>query len=221
MYALQRVHDGELEDQRVILHDMSWAMYEALLAFRGDRSGVRMYFLDGEIELLSPSKTRESRKTTLARLLETWALEMDVDLNGFGSWTLKREVKEAGAEPDECYILGPADEREVPDLVIEVEWSRTTGLPKQEIYRRVGVRELWTLKSNGELALRVLEKDRYVERDIAEGSRVLAKLDLPWLLGFLDGPSQSAAVRALRDALREPRRPTHTRKKKAPTKRRT
>jgi Uma2 family endonuclease len=191
------------QDQRIILHDMSWAAYEAMLALRGDASGVRMYFLDGEIELVSPTKIHESRKTTLARLLETWAMETDVDLNGFGSWTLKREIKEAGAEPDECYVLGPAEDRDVPDLVIEVEWSRKTGLPKHEIYRRLGVRELWTLRSSGELVLRVLEGDAYVEHDLAkEGSRLLGALDVPWLLAFLAIESQSAAVRELRNELR-------------------
>lgn len=78
-------------------------------------------------------------------------MESDVSLNGFGSWTLKKELREAGAEPDECYIVGESTEKAVPDLAIEVEWSRATGLSKPEIYRRLGVRELWTLKSDGRL----------------------------------------------------------------------
>jgi Uma2 family endonuclease len=160
-----------------------------------------MYYLDGEIELVSPTKIHEGRKKTLARLLETWALETGVDLNGFGSWTLKRELAEAGAEPDECYVVGAADTSDVPDLVIEIEWSRATGLPKHEIYRRLGVRELWTLKSDAQLVVRVLEKSRYVERS---ESGVFPSLDLPWLLRFLDREPQSAAVRALRDALTKP-----------------
>src|ERR1041385_8248892 len=121
------------EDQHVVLRSMSWQDFEALLAIRGDRSGVRMYYLDGEIELVSPTKIHEGRKKTLARLLEIWAIESDVALNGFGSWTLKNELREAGAEPDECYIVGESVDKAVPDLAIEVEWSRRTGLPKWEI----------------------------------------------------------------------------------------
>src|SRR5260370_684206 len=116
------------EDQHVILRDMCWQDYEALLAIRGDRAGVRMYYLDGEIEIMSPAKTHEGRKTMLARLLEMWAFESDLELSGFGAWTLKKEVREAGAEPDECYIIGRSTEKDVPDLVIEVEWSRAMGL---------------------------------------------------------------------------------------------
>jgi Uma2 family endonuclease len=197
MTAALRLEDVDL-DQHVVMRGMSWQDYEALLAIRGDRAGVRMYYLDGEIEIMSPAKVHEGRKTTLARLLETWALESEVALNGFGSWTLKNEVREAGGEPDECYIIGLAD-KDVPDLVIEVEWSRKTGLAKREIYRRLGVRELWTLRSNCTLVVNVLHKGQFVER---AKSRVLPKLDVPWLVSFLDREPQSAAVRALRDAMR-------------------
>jgi Uma2 family endonuclease len=188
----------EEEDQHVVLYDMAWQDFEAFLAIRGDRSGVRMYYLDGAIEIMSPTKIHERRKTTLARLLEAWAVEMGVQLDGFGSWTLKKEIKETGGEPDECYILGDPD-NEVPDLVIEVEYSRSLGLPKQEIYRRLGVKELWTLKKDGTLVLRVLEKGDWVTRT---ESAVLPTLDVPWLLSFLDIPRQLDAVVALRDDLR-------------------
>ena len=194
---------GFEEDQRVVLRAMSWPDFEALLAIRGERAGVRMYYLDGEIEIGSPTKIHEGRKKTLARLLEIWAMESDVALNGFGSWTLKTELREAGAEPDECYIVGNATEKDVPDLAIEVEWSRTTGLSKPEIYRRLGVRELWTLKSDARLIIRILDKGDWIEQ---ARSKRFPKLDLPWLLSFLDIEPQSKAVRALRDALRTKKR---------------
>ena len=190
------------EDQHVVLRAMSWQDFEALLAIRGDRAGVRMYYLDGEIEIVSATKIHEGRKTTLARLLEIWAMESDVSLNGFGSWTLKNELREAGAEPDECYIIGDSV-KDVPDVAVEVEWSRATGLPKTEIYRRLGVRELWTLKNDGSLIVRILEKGQWVEHT---KSKLLPKLDLTWLRSFLDITPQSKAVRALRDALRIKRR---------------
>jgi hypothetical protein len=97
----------------------------------------------------------------------------------------------------------PAAAPEVRDLVIEVEWSRVTGLAKHEIYRRLGVRELWTLKSDDRLVLRVRQKNAWIERS---RSRLLPTLDLPWLLSFLAVEPQSRALLALRDALRAPRR---------------
>jgi hypothetical protein len=49
------------EDQHVVLRAMSWQDFEALLAIRGERSGVRMYYLDGEIEIVS--STQDPRGT--------------------------------------------------------------------------------------------------------------------------------------------------------------
>ena len=46
-------------DQRVILHDVSWAQYEAALAIRGDSSGTRIAYLEGELELMTPSVSHE------------------------------------------------------------------------------------------------------------------------------------------------------------------
>jgi hypothetical protein len=60
------------------------------------------------------------------------------------------------------------------------------------------VRELWTLKNDARLVVRVLEKDAWVEHAKSE---LFPELDLAWLLSFLDVEPQSKAVRALRDAL--------------------
>jgi hypothetical protein len=66
MYALRASTEPEL-DERVILHGISWRAFEDMLAARGNASGVRMYYLDGEVELSSPARDHELRKTTLAR----------------------------------------------------------------------------------------------------------------------------------------------------------
>ena len=68
---------------------------------------------------------------------------------------------------------------------------------------RAGVRELWTLKSDGRLIIRILQKGNWVEHPT---SKLLPRLDLAWLTSFLDVTPQSKAVRALRDALRTKQR---------------
>jgi len=77
------------------------------------------------------------------------------------------------------------------------------ALSKPEIYRRLGVRELWTLKSDGRLIVRTLEKGEWVERT---KSKLFPRLDLAWLMRFLEITPQSKAVRALRDELRTKKR---------------
>ena len=76
-------------DQVVVLYDIPWATYEALLAARGDRAGVRMAYLQGALELMSPSQDHEGIKKLIARLLEAYAEERGLTLEGFGSMTLK------------------------------------------------------------------------------------------------------------------------------------
>jgi Uma2 family endonuclease len=110
---------------------------------------------------------------------------------------LKSDPNEVGAEPDECYVVG-ATSKEVPDLAIEVVWTRG-GLRKLDIYRGLGVREVWMLDRSHRLQMYALRQERY-ER--VEASEVLPDLDLAWLASFLDHESQSQAVRALRSAMR-------------------
>jgi Uma2 family endonuclease len=163
---------------------------------RGDEPGPRIAYLEGELELMTPSKHHERVKSFIGRLVETYAVETGLDLSPYGGWLLKEELQEAGAEPDECYIIGPAQDNERPDLVIEVVW--TSGrLDKLEIYRRLGVREVWWWTAK-RLELYVLRGKRYVR---ARRSAVLPDLDLGLLMSFLDRPSVTQAIRAYRTAL--------------------
>jgi Uma2 family endonuclease len=184
-------------DQHVILNGMTWKDYEILLAVRGDRAGVRLYYLNGAIELMSPTRSHEDVKTTLARLLYAYCEERDIELSGYGSWTLRNAPKERGAEPDECYLVGSTD-RDVPDLAIEVIWSHG-GLDKLEIYRGLGVAEVWVWDRDAGLRVFALSDQGY---EPAEKSRFFPGLDPRWLASFLEQPTQSQAVRALRSALR-------------------
>ncbi len=97
---LSRSERSALEpDQRVFLHGVSWQDYERLLAMRGERSSPRISYLAGEVELMSPSRGHERLKTLIARLLEAFAEERHLPLNGFGSWTLKSEPESAAPSP--------------------------------------------------------------------------------------------------------------------------
>lgn len=187
-------------DQRVFLRGMTWKDYEILLAVRGDRAGVRMSYLDGTIELMSPSRNHESIKKTLARLLEAYCDVRGIELDGCGAWTLRNAPEERGLEPDECYFVGSTGtDRDVPDLAIEVIWSHG-GLDKLAIYRGLGVSEVWVWDRAEGLRVFTLTEGGY---QLSARSRLIPDLAPAWLGGFLDQPTQSAAVRALRAALAE------------------
>lgn len=184
-------------DQRVMLRGLSWDDFEAVLTMRGEHGGVRLAFLEGTLELMTPSQDREILKKKIARLLEAYAEELGLEFEGYGSWTLKGDDRDRAVEPDECYSIGPAGR--VPDFAIEVVWTGG-GLDKLEIYRRLGVREVWIWEA-GRIAIFVLRDDTW--QRIAR-SEILPQVDIALVESLLDIPTQTAAVRALRTRLRHP-----------------
>jgi Uma2 family endonuclease len=186
-------------DQRVYLHGVSWAEYEALLAMRGESSVPRITYLEGEVELMSPSRSHEVLKKRLARLVEAWAEESGIDLEGIGSWTLKESREERGAEPDECYVVGGHDDFERPDFAIEVVWT-SGGISKLEVYRRLGVREVWFFE-DGALTFHALRGDRY-ER--IPRSEVLPSFDLHLAASLLTAPTHFSVLRVFRSSSPSP-----------------
>jgi Uma2 family endonuclease len=184
-------------DQRVVMHGVPWSHYEALVALRGEASSPRVAFLDGALELMTPSKDHQRNKSYIGRLLEAWALDRGVDLSPYGSWTLKSAPRQSGAEPDECYIVGEDQGRERPDLAIEVVWT-SGGIDKLEVYARLGVGEVWFWR-DGRIEVHVLRGDRY---ETVTRSALFPELDVELLASFLDRPTVLQAVRAFREALR-------------------
>jgi Uma2 family endonuclease len=186
-------------DQRVYLHDVSWQAYEALLAWRGEWSGLRVTYLEGVLELMSPSIDHEDQKTKLARLLEAWTDENGIRCEGVGSWTIKKKSAKRGAEPDECYIVGVPSLKGVkaPDIAIEVIWT-SGGIDKLDVYRKLAVREVWIWHVD-ELAFHLLRGDKYVR---ALRSAVLPAFDPDLAKRCMAAPSQFDAVNTLRRELR-------------------
>jgi Uma2 family endonuclease len=196
-----RRDDNPTEDHFVHLHGVSWEDYERIVAMRGDHSAPRISYLDGWLVFMSPSSNHELITSRIARLVEVWCFEHDVDFNPVGSWTIGEKRKRRAAEPDECYVFGPMKNRKVPDLAIEVVWT-SGGIDKLEIYRKLGVREVWFWEK-GVITPYRLHGERY--RRIAT-SKVLPGIDLPQLATFLDRSSARDAMREYRAALRRGRR---------------
>ncbi len=199
MVATSNVPPGEYvptADQRIVMNDVTWAHYEALLALRGDASVPRISYLDGAMELMSPSKHHERVKSYIGMLVEMFALVRGIDLSPYGAWTLRQAPKRAGVEPDECYLIGPDQDRDMPDLVIEVIWT-SGGIDKLEAYRRLGVPEVWLWKDDV-IQVHVLGESGYR----AAGTSVcFPDLDLALLCSFLDRPTAMQAIKAFRTAL--------------------
>ncbi len=150
-------------DERVVMFGLSWSDFESFLALRGaDAPRPRVTYLEGTLELMSPSVDHETIKKRLAAFVEAYLDHVGIRYEGVGSWLLTHAPREAGLEPDECYILGDTNKPR-PDLALEVTWT-SGGMSKLEVYRRLGVPEVWFWKQNT-LSFFVLVNDAYEQRD--------------------------------------------------------
>src|SRR5215831_14961968 len=95
-------------DRVVVRRGVSWAAFEKFLAKRGlDEHVPRVKYLDGVLELVTPSWEHNKHNSWIGALVVTYALARGIELSAAGDWTLKDKLQLAGAEPDECYVFGP------------------------------------------------------------------------------------------------------------------
>jgi Uma2 family endonuclease len=183
-----------MEERRILLSNVPWFTY---VVFRDtiDSSGIRMTYQEGALEIMSPSRAHEVVKKQIARLLELFCLERGIPLYAYGSMTLRREEKERGLEADECFCRGA--DRDVPDIAFDVIVTSPL-LDKLEVYRGLGVREVWVYR-NGGFVLHALRDERY---EPIAASEIFPEVDLPAIARYAAAPDQHAALRAFRDELR-------------------
>ena len=200
-------------ERRVTLDGVSWAFYQNMLAEVGE-SHVRLTFDQGRLEIMSPLPIHEQIKKVLARLIEAYADEMHLTIEGLGSTTFDREDLQKGLEPDECYyvanakaVIGKEDFNWMidppPDLAIEVDISRP-DVARQPIYAALGVEEIWKYDGRGVVSLHRVGGDRTSSeaRYIAAGESLafptlpMGELNRFLKIGLAEG--QTAAVRELK-----------------------
>jgi Uma2 family endonuclease len=194
--ALQR-QDPE---DRYITDGANWEQYEELLTRIGDSAGYRVTYLDGVLEIMSPSRRHEIGKSRLGNLLEIYFLEAEINYFPFGSTTLRQEEKSGGTEPDEAYCIGT--DKEFPDLAIEVIIT-SGGIKKLDVYRRLKVREVWFGQNDGfslyhlreEIPVKFGETCGY---ELIKKSELLPELDVEMLAECVKNPNPLAAAKEWR-----------------------
>jgi Uma2 family endonuclease len=140
-------------EQRIVLDNIMWDVYEQLLATNRDRSVPRFTYDRGRLEIISPSAQHEELRHMVALFVEVIAEEMNINVRGLGSITFRREDLQRGFEPDACFyvqnatrIRGKAELDLTidppPDVVIEVDLTNP-WLAKFPIFAQLGVPEVW------------------------------------------------------------------------------
>jgi len=166
-------------DEKMILSGISWQTYEHLLNDFAGRPSVRLAYDKGTLEIMVVSYGHERLKKIIGDLVVRIAFEFDIDYEGAGSTTFKRESLGAGFEGDESFYFRhlelvrrqsqlDLEQDPPPDLVIEIDIT-SPSLSKFPIFATLGVPEVWRFHENRLLIYR-LEGGTYSE---SQASRFL------------------------------------------------
>jgi Uma2 family endonuclease len=156
--------------QKVILYDLSWDEFEAILVDLGDSRSSRIAYDQGRLEIMTPLPEHEVNKEYVSDFVKVLLEELDIEFCPLGSTTFKNQIMFKGIEPDSCfYIQNEAGIRgknrldltidPPPDLALEID---ITNRSHPETYQSLGVPELWRYEKN-KLQILLLIEGKYVE----------------------------------------------------------
>ncbi len=207
MVAIQLRQFEILPGQSLLLHDVSWSEFEAILAELEEQRSIRIAYDNGWLELMTPLPEHEYFKETISDAVKDIAEELNLDYESHGSTTWRQRAKQAGLEADNCFyfqnearIRGKLDidldHDPPPDLALEIDMT-SKSLERFPIYARLGVPELWCYDS-GALRIYRLQQTHYVEVERSQVFPALAIRELPRLLETYRSQGRLALRRAVR-----------------------
>ena len=156
--------------QTVILENIDWGEFEAILEDLGESRGSRIAYDRGKLEIMTPLPEHEVNKEYIGDFLKVLLEELDIEFCPLGSTTFKNQAMFKGIEPDSCFYI----ENELavrgknrldltvdppPDLALEID---ITNRSHPEIYQSLGVPELWRYQPH-KLQILLLSNGKYVE----------------------------------------------------------
>lgn len=216
-----QVSELELEDfqgkvtQNVVLTNVSWQTYKALLADMGDHRAARLTYDRGILQIKMPSKLDEIINRLLARIVTTLTEELGLNVVDLGSTTLDREALDQGAEPDTCFYIQNANqlagldpqipEDLPPDLVIEVDIT-SPSTSRIGVYLALGIPEVWCYTKKQGLKIYHLQTDasdrNYVESNFSLAFAKVSAVVLNQFLQQRQTQNENTVIRAVRDWIR-------------------
>ena len=182
---------------------VSWDEYEELLHDLGPTYQVRIFYDHGRMEIVSPRPIHERPVEILHRLIIAISDQLDIDIESLGSTTLKKQMADAGAEPDASFYVQNAalihdyldldiEHDPPPDLVIESDHT-SSSLDKFVIYANLEAPEIWRI-FNQRVGFWILENNRYIESDHSRTFPFLSAAMLNQFLeqGLMEGERKAA-----------------------------
>jgi Uma2 family endonuclease len=195
MTTLLTIDAKKHADSSLVFSNISWPQFDAIATAFNEIAGVRLIYLDNILEIMTLSPEHEETKSTISVLIEAYLREIGIRFYVRGSATLGSREIGGQKEPDESYNL--ETKKAIPDLVIEVIFT-SGAIDKLELYRRIGIPELWFWE-DGVLQIYSLE-NQYQK---VESSRLLPHLDLALLKKYITYFDQYDAVTEFLQELRK------------------
>lgn len=199
-------------ENRVVLTDVSWATFEALLTDTNHR-GSRFIYDRGNLEIMSPSYEHERLRRLIGRLIETYTEILGIPIQSAGSTTLKSELKGRGLEPDECYYIANEplvrglDEIDLsvnppPDLAVEIDIS-SSSLDQLSIYAALGVAEVWIYNGTQLNLYRLQQGNRYEQCTLSPALPALSPETVLEFLSRRNTTDETNLIKSFRQWVRE------------------
>ncbi|MBW4490561.1 MAG: Uma2 family endonuclease [Trichocoleus desertorum ATA4-8-CV12] len=203
-----------LGEQRIILHNVSWRLFELMLSELGETSNARLAYDQGILEIMSPLFPHEHIKRLIEKLIDVLVEELDLPIRSAGALTCKRKDLLKGIEPDSCFYIQneskvraletiDLDRDPPPDLVLEVDFS-SSSLNKEPIYVALGVPEIWRY-ANGELTIKQLQQGQYTQLSYSPTFGNLLLTVIPRFLNQSPAIGETGVIRTFRSWVREQR----------------
>lgn len=203
-----------VEGSRLVLHDITWEMYEQLLEIFAEHPQLRMTYYKGILELMTPLPEHERYSWTLARLVVVLSEELGLEIMGLKSSTWRSKPKAVGKEADECFYIQNESRMRgklkidlkvdpPPDLAIEID-TTNSSIDKMAVYAELKVPEVWRL-DDGKLIINILTENSYIE---SEHSLAFPDFPVKEIVRFMQLDSQkgeNARMREFREWVRSQR----------------
>ncbi len=212
MVSLLQNSRNQPSTQRVMLHNISWPTYQALLADMGDHRASRLAYDCGVLEITMPSDLYEFIKHLLERIVVALTEELSMKVRGIGSVTLDRKDLARGVEPDSGFYIQNASRirgrkldithHPAPDLVVEVDIT-SSSTRRLEIYRALQVPEIWRYTTRA-VDIKQLQDGDYVTCEFSAAFPMVSVADLQRFVDAgQDTDDDNAVIRELRSWLRQ------------------
>ena len=192
----------------LLMQNVQWDDYAELVEGMNGQNGLRITYLKGGLEVMSPLPNHEKYKELLSDLARLISYETGIALEKLGSTTFNKEWLYNGVEPDTCFYIQNASKiigknridlavDPPPDIAVEIDISHRSTT-KLKIYEELKVPEIW-LYDEQQLHIFLLSENGYIASPTSQSFPFLTSEALTHFLELSKTLGQGAALKAFRE----------------------